>query len=117
MVDDGFLHRVHLQEVHRGQRSFVFVGQGCQSAIGLFVTVTVYCCLKTLYTHTHSRTMLKFEKSPTGDIASIGNDRNCFIVNEVLVLSPAKAPPTGPAKAPPTVLHPLPTRERRTLML
>lgn len=46
--------------------------------------------------------VLKFGKSPTGDVVSTGNDRNGFIITEGPVA------PISPGKAPPTALHPPP---------
>lgn len=52
--------------------------------------------------HAPRHTVLKFGKSPTGDVVSTGNERNGFIITEVPVA------PMRPGKAPPTALHPLP---------
>lgn len=61
-------------------------------------------------THTRSHTVLKFGKSPTGDVVSTGNGRNGFIITEGPVA------PMRPGNAPPTALHPLPgNRETESL--
>lgn len=53
------------------------------------------------------RTVLKFGKSPTGDVVSTGNERNGFIITEVPVA------PMRPGRAPPTALHPLPGNKEK----
>lgn len=61
-------------------------------------------------THTYSHTVLKFGKSPTGDVVSTGNGRNGFIITE------GPGAPMRPGNAPPTALHPLPgNRETESL--
>lgn len=59
---------------------------------------------------TPCHTVLKFGKSPTGDVVSTGNDRNGFIIVEGPVA------PMSPGNARPTALHPLPgNRETESL--
>ena len=61
---------------------------------------------------TQSRTVLKFGKSPTGEVVSTGNGRNGFIITEGPVVAPMR-----PGNAPPTALHPLPgNREQHIVM-
>lgn len=53
-------------------------------------------------THSHTHTVLKFGKSPTGDVVSTGNDKNGFIITE------GPLAPISPGNALPTVPHTLP---------
>lgn len=118
VVDDGLLHRVHLQETHRGQRSPACSGlaerrwqSDADRVMGLFITcqsalpaATTAChCYCPSHTHTPDRhTVLKFGKRPTGDVVSTGNVRNGFIITEgpVAPIRPGNAPPTAPHPPP-----------------
>lgn len=50
----------------------------------------------------HTPTVLKFGKSPTGDVVSTGNGRKGFIMTEgpVAPMRPGNAPPTAPLPLP-----------------
>lgn len=51
--------------------------------------------------------VLKFGKSPTGDVVSTGNGRKGFIMTEgpVAPMRPGNAPPTAPLPLPAVVLE------------
>lgn len=91
VVYDSFLHRVHLDKT----RAVLEVG--C-AVILSSVAVT---------THTHSCTVLKFGKSPTGDVASTENGRNGFIITEGPVAPMSPGADTAP---------PLPAGNRNRLL-
>lgn len=68
------------------------------------VSVSLYCREQPTPSHHKkvSHTVLKFGKSPTGDVVSTGNGRNGFIITDGPVA------PMSPGNPPPTALHPLP---------
>lgn len=95
---------------HRGQRlpSLLSETERCwQSDRALYRSQSVLLVATTCKRHTPRRTVLKFGKSPTGDVVSTGNGRNGFIITEVPVA------PMRPGKAPPTALHPLPGNKEK----